>query len=50
MWSNSNGNQIKSIFSRLNKNELSDDAIEIMKIALLTKAYPPKIDISKKNF
>ncbi len=50
MWSNSNGNQIKSIFSRLNKIELSDDAIEIMKIALLTNAYPPKIDISEKEF
>ena len=50
MWSNSNGDQLKSIFSRLNKIELSDDAIEIMKIALLTNAYPPKIDISEKEF
>ncbi len=50
MWSNSNGNQLKDIFSRLNKMELSDDAAEIMKIALLTNAYPPKIDISEKEF
>ena len=50
MWSNSNGNQLKSIFSRLNKIQLSDDANEIMKIALLTNAHPPNIDISEKEF
>ena len=38
MWSNSNGNQLKSIFSRLNKINLSDDATEIMKILMLTNA------------
>lgn len=50
MWSNSNGNQLKSIFSRLNKINLSDDATEIMKIAMLTNAYPPNVDISEKEF
>ena len=50
MWTNSNGNQLKSIFSRLNKIDLSEDASEIMKIALLTNAHPPKIDISEKEF
>ena len=50
MWSNSNGNQLKSIFSRLNKINLSADASEIMKITLLTNAYPPRIDISEKEF
>ena len=50
MWSNSNGNQLKSIFSRLNKINLSKDAREIMKIAMLTNAHPPKIDISEKEF
>ncbi len=50
MWSTSNGNQLKSIFSRLDKIDLSKDATEIMKIALLTNAYPPKIDISEKEF
>ena len=50
MWSNSNGNELKNIFSRLNKINLSDDATEIMKITLLTNAYPPKIDISEKEF
>ena len=50
MWSNSNGNQLKSIFSRLNKINLSDDATEIMKIVMLTNAYPPNVDISEKEF
>ena len=50
MWSNSNGNQLKDIFSRLNKIDLSDDASEIMKIAMLTNAYPPNIDMSEKEF
>ena len=50
MWSNSNGNQLKDIFSRLNKIKLSDDATEIMKIALLTNAHPPVTDISEKDF
>ena len=50
MWSNSNGNQLKNIFSKLNKMELSEDANEIMNIALLTNAYSPGIDISEKEF
>tara|TARA_B100000963_G_scaffold361334_1_gene396229 strand:- start:1974 stop:3749 length:1776 start_codon:yes stop_codon:yes gene_type:complete len=50
MWINSNGNQLKNIFSRINKIDLSEDATELMKIALLTNAYPPKIDISEKDF
>ena len=37
MWSNSNGNELKSIFKRLKKIELSKDATEIMNIAILTK-------------
>ena len=50
MWSNSNGDQLKSIFLRLSKIELSDDASELMKIALLTNAYPPETNISEKEF
>ena len=50
MWSNSNGDQLKNIFSRLNKIDLSEDASEIMKIALLTNAYFQKIIYLKKNF
>ncbi len=50
MWSNSNGDQLKSIFFRLNKIDLSKDASEIMQIALLTNAYLPEINISEKEF
>ena len=50
MWSNSNGDQIKNLFLRLNKINLSEDANEIMKIALLTNAYSPEINISEKEF
>ena len=50
MWLNSNGNQIKDIFSRINKINLSEDASKIMEIALLTNAHPPKIDMSEKDF
>ena len=50
MWLNSNGNQLKNILSRLDKINLSEDATEIMKIALLTNAHSPEIDISEKEF
>ena len=50
MWSNSNGDELKNIFERLNKIDLSDDATEIIKIALLTNAHSPKINISEKEF
>ena len=50
MWSNSNGDQLKTIFSRLNKIDLSNDASEIMKIVLLTNAYLPTKNISEKEF
>jgi len=50
MWSNSNGDQLKSIFLRLSKIDLSDDASELMKIALLTNAYPPETNLSEKEF
>ena len=50
MWSNSNGDQLKNIFSRLNKIDLSNDASEIMKIVLLTNAYLPTKNISEKEF
>tara|TARA_B100000575_G_scaffold231399_1_gene192525 strand:+ start:789 stop:2564 length:1776 start_codon:yes stop_codon:yes gene_type:complete len=50
MWSNSDGDQLKRIFSKLSKIELSEDAVEIMKISLLTNAYSPKKNISEKEF
>ena len=50
MWANSDGDQIKNIFLKLNKLNLSIDAKEIMKISLLTNAHPPKKNISEKKF
>ncbi len=50
MWSYSDGDQLKRIFSKIHKIDLSDDATEIMKIALLTNAYSPKKNISEKDF
>ncbi len=50
MWNNSDGDQLKQIFSKLNKIKLSSDATEIMKISLLTNAYYPKKNITEKEF
>ena len=50
MWSNSNGDQLKYLFSNLAKMNLSKDAAELMNIVLLTNAYYPKKNISEKNF
>ncbi len=50
MWSNSDGDQLKNIFSKLDKINLSEDADEIMKISILTNAFPPKKNISEKDF
>ena len=50
MWLNSNGDQLKNIFSNLAKIEFSDDAIEIMNISMLTNAYFPQKNISGKEF
>ena len=50
MWSNSDGDQLKNIFKRLNKINLSADASEILRIVLLTNAYVPSKNISEKEF
>jgi len=50
MWSNSNGDQLKYLFSNLAKINLSRDASELMNIVLLTNAYYPKKNISEKEF
>ena len=50
MWSTSNGDDLKNIFNRLNKINLSEDANEIIRIALLTNAHSPEINISEKEF
>ena len=50
MWSNSNGDQLKYLFSNLAKINLSPDASELMNIVLLTNARYPKKNISEKEF
>ena len=50
MWINSDGDQIKNIFSKLKKMDLSNDAKEIMKISLLTNAHYPEKNITKEEF
>ena len=50
LWSNSNGDQLKYIFSNLAKLNLSKDASELMSIALLTNSYYPEINITKDEF
>ncbi len=50
MWSNSNGDQLKNIFSNLAKLDLSDDAAEIMNISLLTNSFFPTKNITKDEF
>ena len=49
MWINSDGDQLKNIFAKLNRLKLSDDASEIIKISLLTNSYPPK-KYKERNF
>ena len=50
MWTNSDGDQLKNIFTKLQKINFSNDAIEIMNISILTNAYYPTKNISEKNF
>ncbi len=50
MWLNSDGDQLKDIFSKLNKIDLSRDASEILNISILTNSYYPEKNISEKEF
>ena len=50
MWFNSDGNEIASIFNRINKIKLSNDAKEILDIALLTNSYFPRKNIIEEEF
>ena len=50
LWSNSNGDQLKYLFSNLTKLKLSKDASELMNIVLLTNSYYPKINITEDEF
>ena len=50
MWSNSDGQQLKNIFSNLNNLDLSNDASEIMEILMLTNTFYPKKNITEDEF
>jgi hypothetical protein len=50
MWSNSNGDHLKYLFSNLAKLSLSDDASDLMNIVLLTNAYYPSTNIQEDEF
>ena len=50
MWTNSNGDQLRNIFSKLNNIKLSKDAIDIMNISMLVNAHVPSKNISEKEF
>ena len=50
MWSYSDGDQLKNLLTKLNKMDLSDDAIEIVNTSLLINAHSPKKNISDNEF
>ncbi len=50
MWSNSDGDQLKYLFSNLDTLTLSEDAAELMDILLLTNAYYPNKNITEQEF
>ena len=41
MWTNSDGQKLKNLFNSLEKINLSNDALEIMEVSLLTNAHYP---------
>ena len=50
MWANSDGDQLKNLFSNLTKLDLSNDAADLMNILLLTNAYYPNRNIIEEEF
>ena len=50
MWSNSDGDQLKDLFGRIIRLNLSEDASELMNISILTNAHYPKKNITDKEF
>tara|TARA_B100000886_G_scaffold186313_1_gene127860 strand:+ start:152 stop:1924 length:1773 start_codon:yes stop_codon:yes gene_type:complete len=50
MWTNSDGDQLRTIFSKIDKLKLSRDASEILNISLLTNAYQPNKNMTEKEF
>jgi len=50
MWNESNGIEIKKIFDKILSLNLSEDAMDILEIALLTNSTPPVKNISNEDF
>ena len=50
MWSNSDGDQLKNLFNRIAKLNLSKDASELMNISILINAHYPKKNITEREF
>ena len=50
MWSNSNGEEIKSILYKIEEKKLSRDSKNILETALLTNAYFPEKNITFDEF
>ena len=50
MWANSDGDQLKYLFSNIDKMQLSKDAKELMNIVLLTNSYNPEKNITENEF
>ena len=50
MWTNSDGDQLRNLFTKLNKIKLSDDSVELVEITILTNAYYPKKNITEQEF
>ncbi len=50
MWSNTDGNEIKKIFKRIDKIELSNTAKNIFKEAILTYSYLPQKNMTEEEF
>ncbi|MDC0855458.1 hypothetical protein OAP67_00280 [Candidatus Pelagibacter sp.] len=50
MWSNSDGKKILDLFEKIKKIDLSNDAKDILDIALLTNSYFPKKNITSDEF
>ncbi len=50
MWANSDGDQLENLLTKLNRMDLSNDAIEIINTSLLINAHSPKKNISDNEF
>ena len=50
MWGTSDGNEIKKIFDKIFSQDLSNDALDILEVALLTNSNTPELNISQEEF